>query len=217
MVTLIIIHLATRLARFGRKVGETWRETQRLRRSLAGPMRSSKAGWGKATAPPWLNERRWRVPAIPSNVPEGGHGADALCHPAAVRNRSLAPVSLNNHDRDYLSTGQAEERAQHSRRQGRRGMLMTSPRLTEGIAGRDNAPDQRPAAAKLTRKEWGPGQPRYPEANPAARGRRAGNDETGSSRHSDGSVRRTTVCTVRSNRGNDEQAGAISAARSRSG
>jgi hypothetical protein len=38
MVTLIIIHLATRLARFADEVGETWRETQRLRRSLAGPI-----------------------------------------------------------------------------------------------------------------------------------------------------------------------------------
>jgi hypothetical protein len=38
MVTLIIMHLATRLARFGKEVGETWRETQRLRRTLAGPM-----------------------------------------------------------------------------------------------------------------------------------------------------------------------------------
>ena len=38
MVTLIIIHVATKLARFGSKVGETWRETQRLRRTLAGPI-----------------------------------------------------------------------------------------------------------------------------------------------------------------------------------
>ena len=38
MVTLIIIHVATRLARFGSEVGETWRETQRLRRTLAGPI-----------------------------------------------------------------------------------------------------------------------------------------------------------------------------------
>ena len=37
MVTLIIMQVATKLARFGRQVGETWRETQRLRRSLAGP------------------------------------------------------------------------------------------------------------------------------------------------------------------------------------
>jgi hypothetical protein len=38
MLTLIIIHVATRLARFAHGVGETWRETQRLRRSLAGPI-----------------------------------------------------------------------------------------------------------------------------------------------------------------------------------
>jgi hypothetical protein len=38
MITLIIIQLATRLARFGNEVSETWRETQRLRRTLAGPM-----------------------------------------------------------------------------------------------------------------------------------------------------------------------------------
>jgi len=38
MVTLIIIHLASRLARFGNEVRETWRETQRLRRTLGGPM-----------------------------------------------------------------------------------------------------------------------------------------------------------------------------------
>jgi hypothetical protein len=38
MLTLIIIHAATRLARFGNGVGETWRETQRLRRRLAGPI-----------------------------------------------------------------------------------------------------------------------------------------------------------------------------------
>ena len=37
MVTLIIIHLATRFARFAGEVGEAWRETQRLRRTLAGP------------------------------------------------------------------------------------------------------------------------------------------------------------------------------------
>ena len=37
MITLIIIQLATRLARFGNEVRETWRETQRLRRTLAGP------------------------------------------------------------------------------------------------------------------------------------------------------------------------------------
>lgn len=37
MVTLIIMQVATRLARFGKQARETWRETQRLRRSLAGP------------------------------------------------------------------------------------------------------------------------------------------------------------------------------------
>jgi hypothetical protein len=37
MVTLIIIQVATKLARFGKQVRETWRETQRLRRSMAGP------------------------------------------------------------------------------------------------------------------------------------------------------------------------------------
>jgi len=37
MVTLIIIQVATRLARLAKEVGETWRETQRLRRSLSGP------------------------------------------------------------------------------------------------------------------------------------------------------------------------------------
>ena len=38
MVTLIIIQVANKLARFGKEVRETWRETQRLRRTLAGPM-----------------------------------------------------------------------------------------------------------------------------------------------------------------------------------
>ena len=38
MVTLIIIHVATKLTRFGIEVRETWRETQRLRRTLGGPM-----------------------------------------------------------------------------------------------------------------------------------------------------------------------------------
>jgi len=37
MVTLIIIQVGTRLARFANEVRETWREAQRLRRSLAGP------------------------------------------------------------------------------------------------------------------------------------------------------------------------------------
>jgi len=36
MITLIIVHVATRLARFGNEVRETWRETQRLRRTLGG-------------------------------------------------------------------------------------------------------------------------------------------------------------------------------------
>jgi hypothetical protein len=38
MITLIIIHVATKLTRFGIEVRETWRETQHLRRTLAGPM-----------------------------------------------------------------------------------------------------------------------------------------------------------------------------------
>jgi len=38
MVTLLIIQLANKLARFGKGAGEIWRETQRLRRSLVGPM-----------------------------------------------------------------------------------------------------------------------------------------------------------------------------------
>ena len=38
MITLIIIHVAIKLSRFGNEVGETWRETQRLRRTLAGPI-----------------------------------------------------------------------------------------------------------------------------------------------------------------------------------
>jgi hypothetical protein len=38
MITLIIIQLANKLAHFGNEVRETWRETQRLRRTLAGPM-----------------------------------------------------------------------------------------------------------------------------------------------------------------------------------
>jgi len=37
MVTLIIMQLATRLVRLGNEVHDTWRETQRLRRTLAGP------------------------------------------------------------------------------------------------------------------------------------------------------------------------------------
>jgi hypothetical protein len=37
MVTLIIVQVATRLARFGKEVREMWRETQRLRRNHDGP------------------------------------------------------------------------------------------------------------------------------------------------------------------------------------
>ena len=37
MVTLIIVHVANRLARFGKDVCDIWRETQRLRRTLPGP------------------------------------------------------------------------------------------------------------------------------------------------------------------------------------
>jgi hypothetical protein len=37
MLTLIIIQVATRLSRVGKDIRETWRETQRLRRSLGGP------------------------------------------------------------------------------------------------------------------------------------------------------------------------------------
>lgn len=38
MVTLIIVHVAKKLARFGKQLRETWHETQRLRRSLPGPI-----------------------------------------------------------------------------------------------------------------------------------------------------------------------------------
>ena len=37
MVTLIIVQIANKLARFGQEALETWRETQRLRRILPGP------------------------------------------------------------------------------------------------------------------------------------------------------------------------------------
>jgi hypothetical protein len=37
MVTLMIVHVANKLARFGRDVRDTWREAQRLRRILPGP------------------------------------------------------------------------------------------------------------------------------------------------------------------------------------
>jgi hypothetical protein len=38
MVTLIIIQLASKLARIGKEVLATWREAQQLRRTLGGPM-----------------------------------------------------------------------------------------------------------------------------------------------------------------------------------
>jgi hypothetical protein len=37
MVTLIIVHMANKLARFGKAVRDVWYETQRLRRALPGP------------------------------------------------------------------------------------------------------------------------------------------------------------------------------------
>ena len=37
MVTLIIVQMAHKLARFGQEVREIWHETRRLRRSLPGP------------------------------------------------------------------------------------------------------------------------------------------------------------------------------------
>ena len=37
MITLIILHMANKLARFGKDVRDTWFEAQRLRRSLPGP------------------------------------------------------------------------------------------------------------------------------------------------------------------------------------
>jgi hypothetical protein len=37
MITLIIVHVANALARFGTDVGEIWHETRRLRRTLPGP------------------------------------------------------------------------------------------------------------------------------------------------------------------------------------
>ncbi len=37
MVTLIIVHVANKLARFGKDVREIWHETRRLRRALPGP------------------------------------------------------------------------------------------------------------------------------------------------------------------------------------
>jgi len=37
MITLMIVHVANKLARFGKVVRETWRETLRLRRTLPDP------------------------------------------------------------------------------------------------------------------------------------------------------------------------------------
>jgi hypothetical protein len=37
MVTLIIMRMAHKLARFGKEVREIWQETGRLRRTLSGP------------------------------------------------------------------------------------------------------------------------------------------------------------------------------------
>jgi hypothetical protein len=37
MLTLIIVHVAKQLSRFGKDVSETWREAQRLRRRLPSP------------------------------------------------------------------------------------------------------------------------------------------------------------------------------------
>ena len=37
MITLIIVQVANKLARFGKEVLETWQEAQRLRRALNGP------------------------------------------------------------------------------------------------------------------------------------------------------------------------------------
>jgi hypothetical protein len=37
MVTLLIVQIAAKLARFGKETGAAWRETQRLRRILPGP------------------------------------------------------------------------------------------------------------------------------------------------------------------------------------
>jgi hypothetical protein len=38
MVTLIIVQMAHKLARFGKEVREIWHETRRLRRTLRGPI-----------------------------------------------------------------------------------------------------------------------------------------------------------------------------------
>ena len=37
MITLIIVHIGNKVARFGREIRETWLEAQRLRRTLPGP------------------------------------------------------------------------------------------------------------------------------------------------------------------------------------
>lgn len=37
MVTITLLHLANRLAQFGKKTSEIWRETRRLRRAMPGP------------------------------------------------------------------------------------------------------------------------------------------------------------------------------------
>jgi hypothetical protein len=37
MITLIMVQLATTLARFGKEAYATWQEAQRLRRQLSGP------------------------------------------------------------------------------------------------------------------------------------------------------------------------------------
>ncbi|MES2197623.1 MAG: hypothetical protein V4517_24660 [Pseudomonadota bacterium] len=37
MIALIIVQAANKLARIGKEVLETWRETQRLRQALSGP------------------------------------------------------------------------------------------------------------------------------------------------------------------------------------
>jgi hypothetical protein len=38
MTTLIIVHMASRLAHFGSEALATWQEAQRLRRQLSGPI-----------------------------------------------------------------------------------------------------------------------------------------------------------------------------------
>jgi len=37
MITIILVQVAAKLARFGKDVRQTWRETQRRRRTLRGP------------------------------------------------------------------------------------------------------------------------------------------------------------------------------------